>query len=402
MKKYVVLWVSQAASMFGSSIVDFALIWYLARETGSATILATAWIADLVPAAIIGPFIGPLIDRWSRKKIMIFADLASTLLTLFLIALFISHAMQIWHVYIMMIGRSIAGIFQYNAFSATIPVILPEKLLTRANGLNMTLRGLISIASPAAGAFLMEMLPMEQVVAVDVATAAIAVACLLPLAIPQPPRTTLSAKPDIIGDLKQGLRYIGVRRGLVYLFIFVGLLNFFGAPMYAMVPLFVKETLGGDVLKLGWLQTATGAGIIAGGLIIGAWGGFKKQIVTSMAGILLYGMLRAAFGLVPAALYPVSVVIWFFQGMGNSIAWAPLHTIIQTATPKDMQGRAYSVLNSIMYAMMTLSLAVTGPVVEAIGVRPIYIIGGAGITLVTIGAFFSRDLLTLEERKAKG
>jgi MFS transporter, DHA3 family, macrolide efflux protein len=399
MKKFVVLWASQAASMFGSSIVDFALIWYLTRETGSATILATSTIADLLPAAILGPFIGPLIDRWSRKKIMIYADVASTALTLFLIVLFITHTMQIWHVYLVIIARSITGIFQYNAFSAVIPVLVTEKSLTKANGLNQTLRGLISIASPAAGAFLMDMLPMEQVVAVDVVTAVIAVLCLLPLAIPQPQHTTLSAKPDIIGDLKQGLRYIGVRRGLVYLFIFVGVLNFFGAPMYAMVPMFVKETLGGDVLKLGWLQTATGAGIIAGGLLIGAWGGFKKKIITSMAGILLYGVFRIAFGLMPAALYPVSVSIWFFQGMGNSIAWAPLHTIIQTAAPKDMQGRAYSVLNSIMYAMMTLSLAVTGPLVGAIGVRMIYVIGGAGITLVTIGAFFSRKLMTLEDRK---
>jgi DHA3 family macrolide efflux protein-like MFS transporter len=302
MKKFIVVWTSQAASMFGSSIVEFALIWYLTRETGSATILATSTLADLVPSAIVGPFIGPLIDRWSRKKIMIFADLASTLLTLFLIMLFITHTMQIWHVYLVIIGRSITGTFQYIAFSATIPVLVPEESLTRANGLNQTLRGLTSIASPAAGAFLMEMLPMEQVVAVDVATAAIAVICLLPLAIPQPPRTTLSAKPDIFGDLKQGLRYIGGRRGLVYLFIFIGLLNFFGAPTYSMLPLFVKETLGGDVLKLGWLQTATCAGIIAGGLLIGAWGGFKKKIHTSMAGILLQGILRVAFGLVPAAL----------------------------------------------------------------------------------------------------
>jgi MFS transporter, DHA3 family, macrolide efflux protein len=354
-----------------------------------------------VPSAILGPFIGPLIDRWNRKKIMIFADLASTLLTLFLIILFITHAMQIWHVYLVIIGRSITGTFQYIAFSATIPVLVPEKLLTRANGLNQTLRGLTSIASPAAGAFLMDMLPMEKVVAVDVVTAIIAVLCLLPLAIPQPPRTTLSAKPGITSDLKQGLRYIGGRRGLVYLFVFIGLLNFFGAPTYAMLPLFVKETLGGDVLKLGWLQTATCAGIIAGGLLIGAWHGFKKKIHTSMAGILLQGGLRAIFGLVPAALYPVSIGIWFFQGLGNAIAWAPLHTIIQTAAPKDMQGRAYSVLNSVMYAMMTLSLAVTGPVVGVTGVRLIYVIGGAGITLVTIAAFFSREMMTLEDKKVE-
>ena len=401
MKKFFVLWASQAASQFGSSIVNFALVWYLTRETGSATILATATIAALLPGVILGPFIGPFIDRWDRKKIMIFADLIATLLTVFLIILFTTHTLQIWHIYLVIIARSITESFQGLALSASIPMVVPEKYLPKVNGFNQTLRGLITIVSPAAGAFLMDMLPMQGVVSVDVITAVIAVGCLIPLVIPRPPRTTLSVKPNIIGDMVQGFRYIASWRGLLYLIIWVALLNFFGAPTHTLVPLFVKQYLGGDVLKLGWLQTATGAGFIAGGLLIGAWGGFKRGIVTCFAGVILQSIVRVAFGFVTDEFYWCGVAIWFITGVGGAIAWAPIHAIIQSTVARDMQGRVYSVLYSSIQAMMTLSLAVTGPVVDLIGVRAIYVIGGAGILLMTIAGFFSRDLMNLEDKKTE-
>jgi len=400
MKKFFVLWASQAASMFGSSVVDFALIWYLTRETGSATILATSTIARLVPNIILGPLIGPFIDRWNRKKIMIFSDLISTLLTVFLVVLFATQTLQVWHIYLVIIGRSITDSFQNPAFSASIPMLVPQEHLTRVNGFNQMLRGLIIIASPATGAFLMEILPMEGVIAVDIVTAVIAIGCILPLAIPQTPHTTLAAKPNVIGDMVQGFRYIISWRGLLYLFMWIGFLNFFGAPTHSLVPLFVKEYLSGDVLKLGWLQTAAGAGIIIGGLIMGTWGGFRRRIVTCFAGVILQAVVRVAFGFVTEKFFVSGVAIWFITGIGGAVAWAPIHAIIQSTVPKDMQGRAYSVLNAMMGAMMTLSLAITGPVVDVIGVRLIYIIGGAGIFILTIAGFFSRDLMNIENRKA--
>jgi MFS transporter, DHA3 family, macrolide efflux protein len=399
LKKFFVLWISQAVSQFGSSIVDFALIWYLTRETGSATILATSTISRLVPNVVLGPLIGPLIDRWSRKKIMIYADFAAALLTVFLIVLFITHTLQIWHIYLVIIGRSIAGSFQNPAFSASIRMLVPEDQLTRVNGFNQTLRGLIVIASPATGAFLMELLPLEGVVAVDVITAVIAFGCILPLTIPKTPHTTLSVKPNVIGDMMQGFRYLVSWRGLLFLFIWIGFLNFFGAPTHNLVPLFVKQYFSGDVLKLGWLQTAAGVGIIIGGLIVGTWGGFKRRIVTCFSGVILQSIVRVAFGFVTEQFYWSGVAIWFITGIGGAIAWAPIHTIIQMAVPKDMQGRIYSALEAMMGTMMVLSLAITGPVVDIIGVRMIYIIGGTGIFLLTIVGFFSRDLMNIEKLK---
>jgi DHA3 family macrolide efflux protein-like MFS transporter len=96
--KFLVLWASQAASLFGSAVVNFALAWYLTRETGSATVLATALMVAMIPQIVLGPFVGPIIDRWDRKKIMICADLFITFLTAVLVVLFYADAIQLWHI----------------------------------------------------------------------------------------------------------------------------------------------------------------------------------------------------------------------------------------------------------------------------------------------------------------
>ncbi|MHB8105097.1 MAG: MFS transporter, partial [Dehalococcoidales bacterium] len=162
------MWISQAFSLIGSAVVEFALAWYLTRETGSSTVLATSLMVALLPSIVLGPLIGPLVDRWDRKKIMIYSDLAITLMTVGLVILFFTKSIQIWHIYVAMVGRAIGQAFQFPAMQATVANIVPEKHLSRAAGLTMTLNGIINIAAPPLGAFLMEALPMQGVLAVDI------------------------------------------------------------------------------------------------------------------------------------------------------------------------------------------------------------------------------------------
>jgi DHA3 family macrolide efflux protein-like MFS transporter len=400
MKKFFVIWSSQAFSIFGSSVVGFALVWYLTKETGSATVLATAMMLNFIPQVVLGPFIGPFIDRWDRKLIIIFADLFTALLTLALVLLFLTHTIQIWHIYVAMIGRSIGGTFQGPALGASIPMIVSEKHLARANGLNMTLQGIINIIGPPAGAFLMEALPMQNVLAVDIITAAIAIGCIIPLAIPRPPRTTLSLKPNVFKDMAQGFRYILSWRGLLFLFILFSLMNFFAAPIVSLMPLYVTEHLGGEVLRFGWMGTAMGIGTVAGGLLVGAWGGFKRKIVTVFAGVIFECVAIIGLGFVTESVYIIAIAMMFIIGFGMAISNAPIGAILQSVVARDVQGRVFSLLGSVSAAMMPLGLAVTGPVANAIGIRPMfYITGGAILLLVLIG-FLSRDLMNVENQKA--
>jgi MFS transporter, DHA3 family, macrolide efflux protein len=402
MKKFFVIWVSQAFSIFGSALVGFALAWYLAKETGSSTVLAISMMLNFIPAVVLGPFIGPLIDRWKRKYIMMFADGFTALLTVGLVILFLTDTIQVWHIYVAMAGRAIGGAFQNPAIGASIPMLVEEKHLTRANGLNMTLNGLINLVGPPAGAFLMEMLPMQGVLSVDIVTAVIAIGCIIPLAIPQPPRTTLSAKLNIIDDMKQGFRYIASWRGLLILFIFFAVLNFFAAPMIALMPLYVTQHLHGEVWLYGWMGTAMGIGTIAGGLLIGAWGGFKRKIVTMFVSIGIECVAIIVMGAISSGLSYVALAMMLLIGGGMAMSNAPIGAILQSTVARDAQGRIFALLGTISGAMMPLGLVFTGPLADAIGIRSIFFIIGIILLAVTVAATFSRGLVNMEDHKPEG
>jgi DHA3 family macrolide efflux protein-like MFS transporter len=401
-KKFFVLWSSQAASLFGSAVVDFALAWYITRETGSATVLATALMITMVPSIILGPFIGPFIDRWSRKKTMIFSDSAISLLTVALIILFSTGSIQIWQIYLVLAGRAIGSAFQNPALGASIPMLVAEKQLVRANGLFQMLQFGIRIVAPPAGAFLMAALPMQWVLSVDIITAVLAIGCLLPLAIPQPPRVTLAAQANYSSDMKDGFRYIWSRRGLVILIGMIALLIFFVTPAASLMPVLVNTHLEGDVIKLGWLSSASGIGGVLGGLLLGAWGGFKKRMRTAFLGFLIMIPCSVVLGFTSVDIfYSTTVPAMLFMGVGLALVNAPLTAIMNAVIAKDMQGRVFSLYGSIVTAVMPLGLIIGGPVADALGIRSLYFIASGAWLVILPLAMLSKSLMNLENEKAE-
>jgi DHA3 family macrolide efflux protein-like MFS transporter len=391
------MWFSQAFSLIGTMVVEFALAWYLTRETGSATILATAMMVALIPQIVLGPFIGPLVDRWNRKKIMIFADLSIAIVTLGLVVLFLTDTIQIWHIYVAMVLRSIGQTFHFPAMLASVATIVPEKHLTRAAGLNQMLQGVVSITSPPLGALLMEMLPMQGVLAVDIGTAVIAVGFILPLTIPQPERTTLEEKSSIIGDMVQGFRYLMARRGLTILMWLFALLGFFAGPAISLFPMLVNLNLGGDVMKLGWLNAAAGIGNISAGFLLGIWGGFKKRIYLLLLGLLLIGATNVGLGFTSENLFYFILVVSFLLGVGVTMMDAPFLAIMNSMVAKDMQGRVFTLINSLSGLMLPVGLAIAGPAADFLGIEWIYFICGGAFLIITLLGFLSKSLMELEK-----
>ncbi len=146
MKKFFVLWISQAASLLGSSLVQFALAWYLASTTGKATILAISMLVGVLPQVVLGPFIGPFIDRWDRKRIMIISDLAVAGVTAVLVVLFWANAIQVWHIYAALLLRASGAAFHMPAMQASTTLMVPERHLARIAGLNQSIWGVAGIA----------------------------------------------------------------------------------------------------------------------------------------------------------------------------------------------------------------------------------------------------------------
>ncbi|MGD9676594.1 MAG: MFS transporter, partial [Candidatus Bipolaricaulia bacterium] len=206
---FLAIWAGQAFSLFGSHLVQFALVWWLTQTTGSATVLAGATIVALLPQILVAPMAGALVDRWNRRWVMVFADGGIAFATLALAALFATGAARVWHVYVALLVRAVGGAFHWPAMQAATAIMVPERHLARVGGLNQSLFGLASIVSPPAGALLLSVLPMHGVLAIDVATALFAIPPLLVFRIPRPSRDpSASARTSVFADFRAGLRFV--------------------------------------------------------------------------------------------------------------------------------------------------------------------------------------------------
>ena len=139
-KTFFTIWSGQALSILGSQLVQFALIWYLTVQTGSATVLATATLVGMLPNVVLGPFIGTLVDRWNRRWIMLLADSLEALATIALAVLFALDVVEVWHIFAVLFIRSLAGAFHVNAMQASTSLMIPVEQLTRIQGLQPTVR----------------------------------------------------------------------------------------------------------------------------------------------------------------------------------------------------------------------------------------------------------------------
>ena len=399
--RFFTIWVGQAFSLFGSAIVQFALVWYLTQKTGSATVLATATLVALLPQILLGPFAGALVDRWNRRIIMIVADAGIALTTAVLIYLFATDQIQVWQIYAAAMIRSLGGAFHQPAMTSSTSLMVPDKHLARIAGANQTLQGLISIFAPPLGALLLELYSTQTVLLIDIGTAAIAILPLLFISIPQPARQVQAdgtvQKNTYLHDLRKGFAYVLRWKGLLGLILLAMALNFLLIPAASLMPLIITRIFDGGAAQLGLTESLFGVGMIAGGIMLSIWGGFKRRIITSFCGVIGIGLGTVIAGLVPANMFYLLLAGWFIVGFSQVFANGPLMAIMQSTVDPDMQGRVFSLLVAGATAMMPLSLLIAGPISDRFGIRFWYLFGGSVCILMTIAATFIPAIMNIEE-----
>lgn len=402
MRNYFVIFTGQAASLLGSELVQFALIWWLAKTGGSATTLAMAALVGLAPSVVLGPFAGVLIDRWSRRTVMIVADLAVALATLALAILFAMEAASIASVYAAMFIRSLGGAFHWPAMQAQTSVLVGERHLTRIAGLNQAMRGVASIAMPPLAALLLVAAPISTILLIDLGTAVLAIATLMAVRFPPPIRTEgRVGAPSFWADLREGGRYVTRWPGLAILIALIAILHFFAAPAFALVPVVVTREFRGGAYELAWIQSASGLGLAIGGLTLGLWGGFKRRIVTVLSGIGLMGACLAAFGSLPRGAAFFALIPIFVAGLAASMAVGSFQAIQQAIVPPGMQGRVFAISRSGIDAMSPLGMVMAGPIADGLGIRHWYLAAGAVMAIMAGAAFFLPTLMNLEKRSGE-
>jgi DHA3 family macrolide efflux protein-like MFS transporter len=386
----------------GSAVAQFGLVWWITEKTGSATILAVATLISMLPGVILGPVAGALIDRWNRRIVMLVADGIIALASLWLAYLFWADSLQIWQVYLVMLIRAMGLAFHWPANQASISLMVPKEHLPRIAGLNQTIGGAVSIISPPVGALLLQIMPLHWIMMVDVITATFSILPLLFIIIPQPDAPNIdlaagSAFSTVWGDIKAGFRYIWHWKGLFWLLVIAMLINFFTNPAMSLVPILVTRHFKGDALELGWLNASWGVGMVVGGLVLGAWGGFRKRAYTMLVGIfgMGIGILLVAFA--PANLLLLAIVGFFIASGMNAITNGSAFALLQTVVEPELQGRVFTVVLSMAGAISPLSLAVGGPVADWLGVRTLYFMAAGALLLLAVAGTRVPAVLNLEE-----
>ena len=397
---FFTIWTGQALSLLGSQLVQFALIWHLTKTTESATVLATATLVGMLPQIVLGPFVGALVDRWNRQKIMLIADSLIAAVTLGLAVLFALNLATIWTIFAIMFLRSLGSGFHRPAMTASTTLMVPENQLTRVQGANQTLQGGLNIISAPLGALLLEIMSIQVILAIDVISAVFAVLPLLLIRIPQASQELKDPAVSLIKgvweDFRVGLNYILNWKGLMILILMAIAINMIITPSFSLTPLLVREHFGGGAIQLGWIDSTFGIGSVLGGVILSAWGGFKKRIHTVLLGLMFEGLGLLLVGFAPPDVFLIAIIGVFVLSLSLAIVNGPILAMLQATVDPKLQGRVFSLVGSLTSAVSPLGLIIAGPLAEITDVQTWFILGGLISFLIGIAGFFIPALVAIE------
>jgi DHA3 family macrolide efflux protein-like MFS transporter len=315
--------------------------------------------------------------------------------------LFLTGKVEIWHIYVLMALRSIAGGFHWPAMTASTSLMVPSEQLSRIQGLNQMLRGGMDIVSAPLGALLLGVMSIQGILFIDVVTALFAVVPLLFIPIPQPARRLdangVQVKTSFWNEFKEGFTYVFSWPGLIIILFMATVINLLLNPGFSLIPILVSKYFNGQAIQLAWMNSAMGVGIIFGGLVLSVWGGFKRRIVTSLVGLIGIGLGSLMMGFVPPYAFPLAVFSMFWLGFVNPITNGPLLAAVQATVAPEMQGRVFTLISSVASAMSPLGLIIAGPVADKFGVQTWFIMGGVVTLLMAITMFFVPAIMNFEK-----
>lgn len=437
-RTFVILWATQALSVFGSQLTYFAMTVWLTTELyplpeqkpALAAALSLVSLAFALPNVLIAPMAGVLTDRADRKTIMFWTDIASGLVSLALLASLALDVLELWSLVLLMTCSAVLQSFHNSSFDASYAMIVPENRLPRANGMMQTVFGLSGILAPALAASLIALpalfrgkgasgWPASMIAGIEHgATLAIAVnvltfftaAAVLPfLSIPSPRRTSEGRQTNFLGDVKEGMVFIAQRRGLIWLLVAFAVFNFCSAPVGVFRPMIVRDSLSVDAAAHGLnyeaalaLMGSVGAiGGVVGGVVVSAWGGLKRRrvlgalvpLLVGAAGQVLFGLSSGLYVAVGA-----TAVLMFTTPLAN----AHSQTIWQTQTPREMQGRVFAVRRVVAQFTSPLGTALSGLLGTwadpGVAVAICGLVSAAYVAL----QFFNRSLMSAEDSQPRG
>ncbi len=373
---FTLVWIGQLVSVLTTQMSGFALSIWIYERTNSATALGLSQVFFITPFLLISPIAGAMVDRYDRKWMMALSDLAAGVATLGILILQALGWLEVWHLYAAALLQGLGNAFQWPAYSAAITLMVPKEQLGRANGMMGLIEAGPAVIAPFAAGALLPLIGLTGVLTLDVATFVLAVTTLLVVIIPPPPISAVGAQSrgSIWSEAAFGFRYIFARPGLLGL----QLVFFTGNLLFGMIGTlaqpFVLSRTHNDAFTLGLVMAVGAGGAVAGGVLMSAWGGFKRRVHGIFG-----GWIVAAIGMLVVALggglvgWIVGSVITFSVG---PIMNASSQAIWQSKVEPDVQGRVFSARRLISWFASPISPIIAGLLADRV-LEPAMQTGGA-------------------------
>lgn len=367
----------QTVSLFGSMLVQYAIMWHLTLETKSGAVLALATVFGFLPQAVVSIFGGVWADRLNRKLLIIAADASIAVTTLALALLMLAGSDDLWLIYAALAIRSIGAGIQMPAVTSLLPQLVPTSKLMRVNGINGSIQSGMTLLAPAVAAAVYASSSIVAIFFVDVVTAVIGIGLLALIPVTKVVRTDLAEgeKVGYFDDLVGGLRYLrghAFVRWVLGLYAVVFLLIV--APSY-LTPLMVVRTFGEEVWKLTANELAFSFGMILGGVLLATWGGFKNRIAMIVGSTFVFGGLSIGLGL--STNMWVFFAFMFLVGLAVPFFSTTSMTVLQETVEPDRQGRVFGFVGIVMAVSMPLGMLVFGPLADRFSVESLLVASGA-------------------------
>ena len=386
-RAFIIISIGQALSLIGSSAVQFALIWWLAKESGSAIVMSLAGLAAFLPMLLIGPFAGVWVDRLKLKPVIIAADAFMGICAALFAMLLLMGKTSYELAYIVIFLRSVGSAFHMPAMQKAVPMLVPEEDLIRANGIAQMMQSGSFMLGPVLGAFLYAVLPLWMVMLTDTLGAVVACATVAAVHIPTPERKGLEA-PHMWREMKEGARVLSSMRRVFVITLSATLCMVAYLPLSSLYPLMTSNHLGGNAWHAGIIEFVYAAGMMIASLYMSARGEVKNKFGMIHFSLFLMGLTTLLCGILPGSLkyFWMFAVLCFFMGGSGSLYNIPYMAYLQQRVPPEAMGRVFSLIMSLMSLAMPIGLLVAGPVAQSMGVAFMFLVSGIFSILVVVAS----------------
>lgn len=387
MRDFWLVMSGQAVSMQGDGLASLALLWWIAQDTGSVGVATTLAMVTMLPVIVLGPVAGVVIDRYSRRHVMMITDLVRAVSAAFLAWGISSGQLQLWMLLTAATVSATCRAFHRPALQASLPQLVPESGLNRANSVYQMADAAANMIAPPVGGALVAWLGTGAVVGVSAVTCVIAAITLFLAVIPPVAASTATAATAARGvrgfveEMAAGFSYLWTgQRMLFFMLCTFALVNFALSPIGPLLPFVAEQRMGLDATGFGLLLSSMTVGTLAGAMGMSVVGARLRRGPGIIWGVAVIGLALAAVGGLTSPTPAAAAFV--VMGMALSVANVCSSALFQTRVPKDMQGRVFAVRSSISQAAGPLGLALVGALSAVVAPHMILLASGV---IVVIG-----------------